>query len=313
MLNYISKHSPIFLMLAATLGFAIPSASALIFPFLPYILFFLMLFTLIGMKQNELIKMLGQLDIWLYASFHAVGLSVLACSIAGLFGASPSLLLAISAVTATGSLFATPAIARSVGLDALKAMAMTIASTLLMPAVLYVNLLLFQDNNVSLDMQSYIQRLMIFIAGPMLISAMCYRFIPKDLLHRTHAKLSQVTIVLVLTFPFGLVGEFRVIFDQSIMQGLTYLLIGVALCALFFLIGFMFYRHKGLDDSLLSAITAANRNVLLTYTVAGAYLGPEYMALMGAIQLPTYSLPLIVKALSKYLSAPLTQSVKTPK
>jgi BASS family bile acid:Na+ symporter len=339
MLNYISKHSPIFLMLAATLGFAIPSASALIFPFLPYILFFLMLFTLIGMKQNELIKMLGQLDIWLYASFHAVGLSVLACSIAGLFGASPSLLLAISAVTATGSLFATPAIARSVGLDALagvankepvavtatpaiarsvgldalKAMAMTIASTLLMPAVLYVNLLLFQDNNVSLDMQSYIQRLMIFIAGPMLISAMCYRFIPKDLLHRTHAKLSQVTIVLVLTFPFGLVGEFRVIFDQSIMQGLTYLLIGVALCALFFLIGFLFYRHKGLDDSLLSAITAANRNVLLTYTVAGAYLGPEYMALMGAIQLPTYSLPLIVKALSKYLSAPLTQSVKTPK
>jgi len=75
MLNYISKHSPIFLMLAATLGFAIPSASALIFPFLPYILFFLMLFTLIGMKQNELIKMLGLLDIWLYASFHAVAVT----------------------------------------------------------------------------------------------------------------------------------------------------------------------------------------------------------------------------------------------
>ncbi|PSV44079.1 hypothetical protein [Photobacterium indicum] len=313
MLNFISKHSPIFLMLAAILGFAMPSASAVVFPFLPYILFFLMLFTLIGMKQNELIKMLGQFDIWLYASFHAIGLSVLACSIAGLFGASSSLLLAISAVAATGSLFATPAIARSVGLDALKAMAMTIASTLLMPAVLYVNLLLFQDNNVSLDMQSYIQRLIIFIAGPMLISALCYRFIPKDLLHRTHAKLSQVTIVLVLTFPFGLVGEFRVIFDQSIMLGLTYLLIGIALCALFFLIGFLCYRNKGLDDSLLSAITAANRNVLLTYTVAGAYLGPEYMALMGAIQLPTYSLPLIVKAISKYLSAPLTQSVKTPK
>ncbi|MGF1872890.1 hypothetical protein [Photobacterium indicum] len=313
MLNFISKHSPIFLMLAAILGFAMPSASAVVFPFLPYILFFLMLFTLIGMKQNELIKMLGQFDIWLYASFHAIGLSVLACSIAGLFGASSSLLLAISAVAATGSLFATPAIARSVGLDALKAMAMTIASTLLMPAVLYVNLLLFQDNNVSLDMQSYIQRLIIFIAGPMLISALCYRFIPKDLLHRAHAKLSQVTIVLVLTFPFGLVGEFRVIFDQSIMLGLTYLLIGIALCALFFLIGFLCYRNKGLDDSLLSAITAANRNVLLTYTVAGAYLGPEYMALMGAIQLPTYSLPLIVKAISKYLSAPLTQSVKTPK
>lgn len=313
MLNFISKHSPIFLMLAAILGFVIPSASAVIFPFLPYILFFLMLFTLIGMKQNELIKMLGQFDIWLYASFHAVGLSVLACSLAGLFGASSSLLLAISAVTATGSLFATPAIARSVGLDALKAMAMTIASTLLMPAVLYVNLLLFQDNNVSLDMQSYIQRLMIFIAGPMLISAMCYRFIPKDLLHRTHAKLSQVTIILVFTFPFGLVGEFRSIFDQSIMLGLTYLLIGIALCALFFLIGFLCYRHKGLDDSLLSAITAANRNVLLTYTVAGAYLGPEYVVLMGAIQLPTYTLPLLVRAISKHLSTPLTQSVKTPK
>ncbi|MDX1302836.1 hypothetical protein [Photobacterium sp.] len=313
MLVFLSRHSPILLMLSAIFGFIFPTASAIVFPFLPYILFFLMLFTLLGMKQRELINLLGQLNIWCYACFHAIALSIIACSISGLLGASSSMLLAISAVTATGSLFATPAIARSVGLDALKAMAMTIASTLMMPAVLYINFLLFQDSNFSLDMQSYIQRLMIFILGPMGISALCYRLIPHHLLHRTHAKLSQVTILLVFTFPFGLVGEFRKMFDQSFTHGLSFLLIGIALCILFFLTGFLFYRRQGLDPALLAAITAANRNVLLTYTVAGAYLGPEYMALMGAIQLPTYSLPILVKALSKYCSPYTKNGLQTKK
>ncbi|MEJ2764865.1 hypothetical protein VV869_12985 [Photobacterium sp. MCCC 1A19761] len=301
MLSLLSKHSSLLLILAAVLGFLFPDWSAQLFPFLPYVLFSLMLFTLIGMQQGVLVKLLAKAEIWRYALFHSVALSVLTTAIASLIGAGSSLLLAISAVAATGSLFATPAIARSVGLEPLKAMAMTIASTLLMPAVLYINLLLFQDDSVTLDLGSYLQRLVIFIFGPMLFSALCYHFVPHQVLHRIHGKLSQVTILLVLAFPFGLIGSFRETFDQSMFNGLFYLLAGLAICALFFIAGYLTYRRQGVDQALLAAITSANRNVLLTFTVAGSYLGPDFLVLMGAIQLPTYCLPLLVKNLSRRL------------
>ncbi|MCW8329370.1 hypothetical protein MD588_11180 [Photobacterium sp. SDRW27] len=302
MLSILARHSSLLLILAAMLGFIFPTASAVIFPTLPYVLFFLMLFTLLGMKQRLLVELLTKSNIWLYACFHSIALTLISILFAKALGANASLTLAISAVGATGSLFATPAIARSVNLDPLKAMAMTIASTLLMPIVLYTNLLLFQDDNFTLDMHSYIQRLVIFIFGPMLFSAIFYRFTPHQLLHRIHGKLSQVTIILVLAFPFGLIGSFREVFDQSLSEGLLYLAIGIAICTLYFIVGFLCYRRNGIDEALLAAITSANRNVLLTFTVAGSYLGPDFLILMGAIQLPTYCLPMLVKWLNRYLS-----------
>ncbi|WP_064608657.1 hypothetical protein [Photobacterium sp. J15] len=300
MISLLSKHSSTLLIVAAILGFLFPDTSFALFPVLPYILFFLMLFTLLGMPQALLVKQLFNREIWLYALFHSALLTLISCSVAMLLNASPELLLAIAGVAATGSLFATPAIARSVGLDALKAMAMTIASTLLMPIILCINLIVFQDEHFTLDMQSYLQRLVIFIFGPMLFSALCYRFIPHHLLHRVHGKLSQVTIILVLAFPFGLIGPFREVFNNSLTDGFFFLLIGLVICGLYFFAGYLCYRRAGLDQSLLAAVTSANRNVLLTFTVAGSYLGPDYLVLMGALQLPTYCLPLFVKNLYKF-------------
>ncbi|WP_299013314.1 hypothetical protein [uncultured Photobacterium sp.] len=308
MISLLSRYSSLLLIVAAAIGFAFPVLSATVFPSLPYILFFLMLFTLLGMPQSLLLSQMAEIQIWIYAIFHSTLLTLLSCFIAITMNASDDLILAIAAISATGSLFATPAIARSVGLEPLKAMAMTIASTLLMPVVLYINLMIFQDEQFSLDITSYLQRLVIFILGPMLFSAICYRLIPYHHLHRIHGKLSQVTIILVLAFPFGLIGPFREVFEQSLTDGFFYLAIGVAICSFYFFAGYLCYRYLGLDQGLLVAITSANRNVLLTYTVAGSYLGPDFLVLMGALQLPTYCLPLIIKGLYRY-----TEKVSTVK
>ncbi|WP_338090360.1 hypothetical protein [Photobacterium swingsii] len=73
MLAFISKHSSLLLMLAAVFGFLLPNASKALFPYLPFILFFLMLFTLLGIQQQILIKKLAERQIWGYAFFHAAG------------------------------------------------------------------------------------------------------------------------------------------------------------------------------------------------------------------------------------------------
>ncbi|MBV1841116.1 hypothetical protein [Photobacterium ganghwense] len=307
MLSLLAKHSSIFLIIAAVAGFIFPQASGALFPYLPYVLFCLMLFTLLGMQQKVLVGLLAKAWVWGYAFLHAAVLTLISCTIASLLDASSSMLLAISAVTATGSLFATPAIVRSVGLAPLEAMAMTIATTLLMPVVLYINLMLFQENAFSLDLVSYLQRLLIFIVGPMMFSALVYNLVPHDTLHRIHSKLSQVTIILVFSFPFGLIGPFRSIFDDSLLSAMNYFLIGLALCALFFVAGFLVYWRTDKNMALIAAITSANRNVLLTYTVAGSYLGPDFLIIMGALQLPTYTLPLFVRWLNGKLCEPQTE------
>ncbi|MGF1723581.1 hypothetical protein L4D12_02545 [Photobacterium nomapromontoriensis] len=301
MLAFLSRHSSILLILAAISGFLTPQASTAIFPYLPYILFFLMLFTLLGIQQKTLIRLLCKKRIWRYGLFHTLMMTVLSCGLGYLLGASGDLLLAISGIAATGSLFATPAIARSVGLDVLEAMAMTITSTLLMPICLYINLMIFQEGSFTLDLDLYLQRLLIFIVCPMLFSAFVYHYTPHDLLQHIHSKISQITIVLVFAFPFGLISPFRTLFNDSLEKALTYLLIATTICVLYFLAGFISFRKQGSNAALLVAITSANRNVLLTFTVAGSALGPDFVLLLGALQLPSYALPILVRFLNRHL------------
>ncbi|WP_199877533.1 hypothetical protein [Salinivibrio sp. MA427] len=295
MLAFLARHSAIFLFIAALIGFAFPAVSLALFPFLPYVLFALMLFTLLGIHQGLLVKALGQWQVWVYAFIHAVVLTLITCSIAWLLGASTGLLLAISGICATGSLFATPAIIRSLGMDALIAMAYTIASTLLMPVVLFVNLTIFSGDAFSLDLQSYVIRLVVFIFGPMAFAAIFHALVKPEKLKRIHGKLAQFTIVLVFSFPLGLVGPFGETWQKDQAYALELLAISVAICMLFFTIAFGLYRRQGQAASMIAAVTAVNRNVLLTYTVAGVALGPVFLPLIGAIQLPIYLQPLLVR------------------
>ncbi|WP_318481473.1 hypothetical protein [Photobacterium leiognathi] len=132
MLSFINKHSAPLLMVAGIIGFIFPNVSKTVFPALPFILFFLMLFTLLGIKQEQLIKQLMRGSVWGYACLHSIGLTLIAASILWLLNSPTSLFIAVTAVTATGTLFATPAIAKTLGYDVLHAMALTIASTLMM-------------------------------------------------------------------------------------------------------------------------------------------------------------------------------------
>ncbi|MGR5062829.1 hypothetical protein [Photobacterium sp. DNB22_13_2] len=314
MLFFISKHSSVLLIVATFAGLLWPEASLVVFPALPYVLFFLMLFTLLGIEQKALLKVLKEKSCWIYTLLHSVVMTVISCSLAILFGASDSLLIAIASVSATGSLFATPAIARSIGLNALTAMAMTIATTLIMPLVLYVNLFLFQNDEFSLDIASYLIRLIVFIVCPMAFSALVYHFVPRPTLTRIHSKLSQITILLVFAFPFGLVGPLREAFNSNPSIAVNFVIISFCVCFLFFLSSILFYLRQGKDIALLAAITSSNRNVLLTFTVAGTSLGPDFLILLGALQIPTYALPLFVRLINNYITtrhlSPQTNNTK---
>ncbi|REG83017.1 hypothetical protein [Marinomonas pollencensis] len=301
MFAFLIRHSLLCMFLAAVLGFVFPSLSLKIFPFLPFVLFFLMALTLLGIKQAELISRLKNIKVWLYAGLHAVFYMLLIGLIGWLFAANSALQLAMVAVAATGSLFATPAIVRALGFDSVEAMAMTIATTLLLPLVIFVTLLIYQGDSVHLDLVAYFLRLVIFVFGPMAFSFFVHWFAPREALDRLLVKISPYTILLVFAFPFGLIGSFRVLFDHDPLAALNYLLVASGLCAFFFVVSLFAYWRFGKEIALTAAITSGNRNVLLTYSIAGALLGPAFLPLAGALQLPTSLLPVITRWLNKKL------------
>lgn len=300
MLTFLVKHSLVGMFICALLGFLFPSASNFVFPALPVVLFCLMLLTLLGMPIRRLTKRLVNQSVWLYGLVHSVLFMCIFAFVCWLVGASNELTLAILGVGATGSLFATPAIVRALGFDNLEAMAMTIATTLMLPIVLYFPIQWLHVAQGQLDFVAYGLRLLVFIVGPILISILLHRFLPSEWLQRTLVKISPYTILLVFAFPFGLVGAYRQLWQEDELTALLYLLIAALLVAVFFLVTLMLYRKQGYDVALTAAITAGNRNVLLTYSIAGALLGPAFLPLAGAMQLPTYLLPVITKRI--YLS-----------
>lgn len=295
------RHSLLCMFLAAILGFLFPSVSLAVFPFLPYVLFFLMALTLLGIKQDKLLNRLKDIRVWYYSLLHAVFYMLIIGTVGWLCSANASLQLAMVAVAATGSLFATPAIVRALGFDSLEAMAMTIATTLLLPIVIFVTLLMYQDGDIHLDLVSYFLRLAIFVFGPMALSFVVHRFAPQEALEKLLFKFSPYTILLVFAFPFGLIGSFRLLYNDDPMVALNYLLVAVGLCLLFFIVSLVVYWRSGKEIALTAAITSGNRNVLLTYSIAGALLGPAFLPLAGALQLPTSLLPVITRWLSKRL------------
>lgn len=301
-LTFIAKHSAPFMILATILGFLLPTWADTVLPYLPLVLFFLMFFTLMAINQHHLVRALMHAVVWRYAVLHTVGMSIVFVGGAYLIGIRGELLLAIAAIMATGSLFATPAIVRSIGFDPLFAMALTIASTLLMPVVLFVNLWLFQTHSVSLDMVMYVKRLCIFIIGPMAASALVHHWVNEDTLLKVHKQLSKITILLVMSFPFGLIGAYRKVFDVQPAYAFILLCLGAVLVLGLFALNYFIYRKQPLEHSLSAAVASGGRNVLLTLTIAAPFLGSQYLPLIGAMQFPIYALPLISRAWMRWQS-----------
>lgn len=302
MLAFIARHSTIFMPLCALFGFLFPNISNTILPFLPQILFFLMFFTLLGINQKALLQKISSLSVWIYAVFQAGICCVLVTLLAYGFGARGDLLLAISALGATAPLFGSGAIVNAVGFDALLAMAKTISATLIMPLSLLIVLWVLGASGATLDFGLYFQRLLVYIVAPMGLAVVVRRLINADILANVYPKVARFNIILLLMFPLGLMGGFRASFDNSPFQALSLLGLASILAFGFYFFAYFLYLKKGKESAIIAALVCSGRNVLLTYTIATPFLGVWFLPLIGALQLPMFTLPMIGKYMAKKLN-----------
>lgn len=282
--------------LCSIIGLLFPNVSNAVLPWLPQILFFLMFFTLLGIDQKALFGKLALSSVWGFATFQNVILCLLTVITGFLLGIRGDLLLAITAFGATAPLFGSGAIVNAMGFDALLAMAKTIVATLIMPVTLFMVLWLLAGNDAHLDIVAYGKRLVIYIVMPMLLSVVIKRIIPSQTLANYYPKVGQFNVILLLMFPLGLMGGFRELFDANPVQAMYLLAVAVGLTLFIFASTYILYRSKGdKQRAVISATVSSGRNVLLTYTIAMPFLGAMFLPLIGAIQLPMFSIPFFAK------------------
>lgn len=296
-LAVISKYSTILMPVLSLVGFVLPNVSNTVLPWLAGILFFLMFFTLLGINQNALMQklMLGQ--VWRFAILQNMLICFFVTIIAYAVGIRGDFLLAVAAVGATAPLFGSGAIVNAMGFDALLAMAKTIAATLLMPITLWFVLWLLADDNAYLDMAAYVKRLVTYIICPILLSILVRRLLPVKVLASYYTKIAQFNVLLVLAFPLGLMGGFRQTFDNDPKQALLLFIVAAVLVIFVFIITVVVYLKTGKQPAVIAATVSSGRNVLLTYTIALPFVGSMFLPLVGALQLPMFSVPFFAKLL----------------
>ncbi|MFW2176956.1 MULTISPECIES: lantibiotic ABC transporter permease [unclassified Moraxella] len=300
MIGFIARHSTIIMPLCGVVGFIFPNLSHFILGYLPQILFFLMFFTLLGIDQVRLIKRMATGYVWGFAVFQSAIMSLVLTLIAYLLGVRGDLLLAIAGLSATAPLFGTGAIVNAVGFDALLAMAKTITATLIMPASLLVVLWVLGSKDAHLDFVLYIKRLLIYIVTPMILAVLARRYTPKHLLKEYYPKIGRFNIILLMMFPLGLMSGFRQTFDNNPMQALVLLGLGTLLALVFYFSAYLLYRRFGYENAIISALACGGRNVLLAYTITTPFMGAMFLPLLGAYQLPSFTLPLLGKKMVKW-------------
>lgn len=296
MLAWIVAHSPWLMLGCCGLGLLWPQGSEAMLPFLPQVLFFLMCFSLLGLNQRQLWRALASRAVWGFALWHGAGYSALAGGLAFVLGARGDWLLAIAAVAATSPLFATGALAQSVGLPVLPAMARTIAATLLLPLVLLAVLAVLVGQGATIDLAAYAMKLLVYVAGPMVLAVVLRGALPERVLLAVYPRVAQYAVLLVFAFPFGLMAAFRYFFDDFGMWAALELLgVSTVLCFGGCVLAALPYGRAGQSAMLAAAIVGGSRNVLLTLAIAGPFLGERYLPLIGALQLPMFVMPLLVR------------------
>lgn len=300
MLNFIARHSTLIMPLCGVVGFIFPQLSHAVLQFLPQILFFLMFFTLLGIDQVRLIRKMTTGYVWGFAVFQSVLMAGVLTLMAYGLGVRGDLLLAIAGLSATAPLFGTGAIVNAVGFDALLAMAKTITATLVMPVSLLVVLWLLGSKDAHLDFVLYIKRLLIYIIAPMILAVATRRYLPKNKLNLYYGKIGRFNIILLMMFPLGLMSGFRQTFDDNPMQALQLLGLGTGLALTFYFSAYLLYRRFGYEKAIISALACGGRNVLLAYTITMPFMGALFLPLLGAYQLPSFTLPLLGKKMVKW-------------
>jgi hypothetical protein len=297
-------------LLTATIaaGFLVPGLSELFKPYTYPSLLCMIILSLVPMGRldfNEIFTLdskVWQIVAWQLLVLPAI--IVAGAHLAKLNGAITALLVTTASA---GSLFASPTFAELLQVNKQRALQCMILSTFLMPASYFLFFTLVLHSEISIHLESFISRCVIFLAFPLglfLVYMGYARCLPMRLSLTIEHGARRITILALMTFGVGILGPARDLMWNNFNQFALYLVIVTSLGAgMAYLTAIVMFK-QGMNDALTASIVSGFRNVGLGFVLLSGALSQEAAAYVGISQIPIFLAPLVLSFLVRGNRAP---------
>ena len=288
------------------LGIVLPPLGALVRPFFPETVFLLLCLAFLRVDPGALRAQFAKPGLLIAAAVWImlivpvlVGLCLNALD---LFDRSPGLLLALMLNVVAPPIFASPALAVLMGLNAAVTLALLLACVAATPFLAPALVAVFVGPAVTFSPVELGLRLVLMLAGAACAGIAIRAIAGKPWVERQTERIDGLNVVVLFLFAVALMGD---VAANTIAHPLFVLgLLGLSTAVTFGLSGLtlLIFARTGLHTALPVAHSAGSRNTgLMLAAAAGAV--PELVWLYVALlQIPIYALPLIIKPLLRRLS-----------
>ncbi len=304
MLSSIERKIACWLLAGAIfMGFFVPGLSETFKPYTFASLLSLIVVSLLPMGRMDVSEVFT-LDskVWQIVMWQLLGLPAIVVAAAHLARIDDTITILLVTTASAGSLFASPTFAELLQVNKKRALQCMVLSTFLMPVSYFIFFTLILHTKISLDLNLYFYRCMLFLVIPLglLLVYMGIAFeIPTKAANFVEGASRRSTIVALIIFGIGVVGPARDLMSEDPSRFLLYLVIVNALgFGMAYFTAVVMFR-QGIDDALTASIVSGFRNVGLGFVLLSGVSGISTAQYVGVSQIPIFLAPLIFSLLMR--------------
>ncbi len=291
--------APVLVAGAVALGVFMPVLSNALFPFIFVALFLVVLFSLCNLDRcpTEVMFTWDRFTLKLVA-WQLILLPSLLLLLTRYVQIPDAIVAMMLATMTAGSVFASPALVKMVGLDRDQATKSMVVSTVIMPFSMLVFGTLLGILPWGLSLDHYIGQINFFLIIPMIL-ALFYWSAKHKLTPQFERRLSKGfswgSTLALMVFCIGAMHSITIADYHELVRVLSYGVVAILLAALLFSITAMAFAGHGPQLAVLAGMLTANRNVALAAAFLDQAATPDLMVYVAVSQFPIFLFPLILQ------------------
>jgi hypothetical protein len=305
-LAWLGRHGANAVAISILLGIALPPLGALVRPFFAETVFVLLCLAFLRVDPAALRAQFGKPRLLLAATVWTmlvvpvlVGMALTAFD---LLDHSPGLLLALMLNVVAPPIFASPALAALMGLNAAVTLALLLACIAATPFVAPALVALFAGPAVTFSPLALGLRLVLMLAGAACVAIAVRSLAGQAWVERQAERIDGLNVIVLFLFAVALMGD---VAANTLAHPLFVLgLLALSAAVTFGLSGLtaLIFARAGLHSALPLAHAAGSRNTALMLAAAAGAVPELVWLYVALIQIPIYALPLIMKPLLRRLA-----------
>jgi BASS family bile acid:Na+ symporter len=308
-LAFIGRYAMPLLAASVFIGLALPPLAALLRPGLSAMIFFLTTATLLRIEWPAVLRharrpgRVALVLVWLL-----LGCPLAMAGIVGVVPIPQGLADGLVLWASGPPLISAPAIAVLLGLDGALALVAMVGATMLMPFTVPPLLLWLIGLQMRIGVGELTLRLAVFVLGAVALSAVIRRLIGVARLERSLMELNGANVLLLVLFGIAIMDGVPATLAERPADVLIYAIGAYAGATLFLAAGSLIFLRLGRVPALTIGVVSGNKNMAIIWANLGAAASPDLMLYFAAVQLPIYTLPLLLRPLVRTVAPARTSN-----